>query len=256
MNIVRKSWFVGLVGILIAPAAFGQAATPSAIPQQQPPKANAPQAAPDESSQNIWDDDVARVSRELAKLRSRLRVKESESRALEAYGKGDYNKVRELVPEILKMDPEAVGPGEYLASAAFMTGDKTAVEKFDAAIERRKKWLESHASPEEQRDGVKHLSVLYGNRGVARLRDDPRGALADFDEALNSRTPLKAMITWEKSEALAALHRYEEAAKLFAAAVDMDPDLKARGNVKFPDPTARNLCQVLAANGQKISACN
>ena len=85
---------------------------------------------------------------------------------------------------------------------------------------------------------------------------DPEGALADFDEALKGKTPLKAMIMWEKSEALVALHRYEESANQFAAAVEMDPTLKARGNVKFPNPTARNLCQNLAANGQNISACN
>lgn len=254
MNI-RQSWLGGLAGALAASAAFAQPALQSAIPQPRP-QANAPQAAPEESSQNIWDDDVARVSREIVKLRQKLRVKESESRALEAYRKGDYDTVRELAPEILKLDPDAIEASEYLAAADFMRGDKKAVAQYGKAIENRKKWLERHTSPEEQRDGIKHLSVLYGNRGVARLMGDPSGAIADFDEALKTKTPLKAMIMWEKSEALVALHRYEESANLFAAAVEMDPTLKARGNTKFPDPTARNLCQVLAANGQNIQACN
>lgn len=249
----RKSFLGGMAGIFLASTSFAQPALRSAIPQ---PKANAPQAAAAESSQNIWDDDVARVSREIGKLRGQLRVKESESRALDAYRKGDYDKVRELAPEILKMDPDAVEAGEYAAAAAFMSGDKKAIETYDRAIENRIKWLERHASPEERRDGLKHLSVLYGNRGVARLMGNPQGALEDFDAALQSNTPLKAMIMWEKSEALAALHRYEESASLFAAAVELDPTLRGRGNVKFPDPTARNLCQVLAANGRNIQACD
>ena len=257
MNIDRKSWLGGAAGLLLAASAFAQAAPQAAVPSAIPrPKANAPQAAAEESSQNIWDEDVERVSREIGKLRLRLRVKESEGRAIEAYKKGDYDAVRALVPEILKMDPEAVEAGEYLASAAFMRGDKKAIEMFDQAIEARLKWLERHENPDEQRDGRKHLSVLYGNRGVARLMGNPQGAIADFDEALKSKTPLKAMIMWEKSEALVALHQYGEAADLFSAAVQMDPSLKARGNVKFPDPTARNLCQVLAANGRNIQACN
>lgn len=253
MNIGKRAWLGGFAGMVLASAAFAQTAQRNVTPQT---KAGVPQAAPEKSSQNIWDDDVERVSKEIAQLRLKLKVKESEGRALEAYKKGDYDTVRALVPEILKMDPEALAPGEYLASAAFMRGDKNAVGMFDQAIEARKKWLERHSSPEEQRDGLKHLAVLHGNRGVARLMGDPAGALVDFDEALKGKTPLKAMIMWEKSEALVALHRYEEAAELFEAAVKMDPNLKARGNVKFPDPTARNLCQNLAANGQNIKACN
>ena len=251
----HKSWIAGPAALLLASFSFAQAAPRTLTP---PPKPVAqPQAAPEESSQNIWDDDVERVSREIAKLKLKLRIKENEGRALEAYKKGDYDTVRALVPEIQKLDPEAaISASEYLASAAFMGGDKSAVAMFDRAIESRKKWLERHPDLEEQRDGLKHLSVLHGNRGVAKLMGDPAGALADFDEALKGKTPLKAMILWEKSEALVPLHRYEEAAGFFETAVAMDPDLKQRGNVKFSNPTARNLCQNLAANGQTIKACN
>lgn len=252
MNIDRKYLLGGLAGILFAVSAQAQIA-PLAAPAQ--PKA-APQAAAEESSQKIWDEDVARVSREIGKMKLKARVKERVGRALDAYRKGDYDRVRALAPEILKLDPEAIEATEFLASAAFMRGDKKAVEMFDQAIEARLKWLERHTDPEERRDGVKQLSVLYGNRGVAKLMGDPTGAIVDFDEALKNGTPLKAMIMWEKSEALVALHRYDEAADLFEGAVKMDPSLKARGNVKFPDPTARNLCQVLAVNGRNIQACN
>lgn len=252
MNINRKSLLGGLAGILIALSAQAQIASLAAPAQ---PKA-APQAAPDESSQTIWDEDVARVSREIGKMKLKARAKESVGRALDAYRKGDYDKVRALAPEILKLDPEAIEATEFLASAAFMRGDKKAVEMYDQAIAARLKWLERHPDPEERRDGLKQLSVLYGNRGTAKLMGNPQGALADFDEALKGTTPLRAMIYWQKSEALVALHQYDEAASLFEEAVKMDPSLKARGNVKFPDPTARNLCQVLAFNGRKISACN
>ncbi len=252
MKMNRQSLLSGLAGILIASSAQAQIA-PLAAPAQ--PKA-APQAVVDESSQNIWDEDVARVSRELGKMKLKARAKESVGRALDAYRKGDYDRVRALAPEILKLDPDAIEATEFLASAAFMRGDKKAVEMFDQAIAVRLKWLERQTDPEARRDGEKQLSVLYGNRGTAKLMGNPQGALADFDAALKGNTPLKAMIYWQKSEALVAMHQYDEAAELFEAAVKMDPNLKARGNVKFPDPTARNLCQVLAFNGRNIQACN
>jgi len=239
MKIKRKTWLGGLAGMLIAVSATAQIAP-----------------AADVNSQNIWDEDVERVSRQLGKMKFKARAKESVGRALDAYRKGDYDKVRALAPEILKLDPEAIEATEFLASAAFMRGDKKAVEMYDQAIAARLKWLGRHADPEARRDGLKQLSVLYGNRGTAKLMGNPRGALADFDEALKGNTPLTAMIYWQKSEALVALQQYDEAAGLFEEAVKMDPGLRARGNVKFPDPTARNLCQVLAFNGRNIQACN
>ncbi|OGR90849.1 MAG: hypothetical protein A2V88_17955 [Elusimicrobia bacterium RBG_16_66_12] len=255
MNIERKFQLSGLAGVLFMAAALAQATPQTA--SSKPKQEDASQAVADESSQNIWDSDIERVGREIRKLQRKLQAKEREGRALEAYKKGDYDAVRAMVPDILKLDPEAIDAAEYLAAADWQKGDrKKALAGYDRAIENRKKWLEKHLDPEEQRDGVKHLSVLYGNRGVARLMEDPKGAIEDFDEALKNKTPLTAMIMWEKSEALSALHQYADAAKLFAAAVEKDPNLKQRGNVKFPDPTARNLCQVLAANGQNISACN
>lgn len=255
MNIGRKFQLSGLAGVLLATTALAQAAPKNAPPRT---KKETPHTVEDESTQKIWDSDVERISREISKFRLKLKVKEDERLAIEAYVKGDYDAVRALVPEILKSDPEAIEANEYLAAANALSGDrKEAIAGYDLAIESRKKWLERHTSPEEQRDGIKHLAVLFGNRGNARMMDDPQGALEDYDEALKNKTPLEAMIMWEKSEALAiGLHRYEEAAKLYAAAVAKDPSLKRRGNVKFPDPTARNLCQILAANGQNISACN
>jgi tetratricopeptide (TPR) repeat protein len=253
MNIGRKVQLGGLACGLFASAALAQPA-PKNAPSQSKGSA---QVVEDESTQKIWDSDVERVGGEIRKLQLKLKVKEVEKRAIEAYMKGDYDAVRALVPGILKMDPEAIEANEYLASADAQSGDDAKASKeLDRAIDQRKEWLESHPSPEDQRDGMKHLSVLLGNRGAELLGKNPQRALEDFDAALKGGTPLKAMIMWEKSEALSELHRYEEAAKLYAEAVEKDPSLKAHGLEKFPDPTARNLCQVLAANGQNVQACN
>ena len=255
MKIGRKVQLGGLLSVLFSATAIAQTAPGNAQPQTQNKETS--QAMEGESSQKIWDDDVQRVSAEIRKLELTLQVKEDEKRAIEAYAKGDYDTVRKLAAEILKKDSEAIEVNEYLASVDAMSGDdEKARKEEDRAIEERQKWLKSHLKPEEQRDGQKHLAVLFGNRGASRLVRDPQGALEDFDAALKGKTLLQAMIMWEKSEALSSLHRYEEAAQIYAAAVEKDPSLKARGLQKFPDPDARNLCQVFAANGQKIQACN
>ena len=254
MNIGKRVQLGGLAGVLIASAALAQ--TPSKIAPAQAKK-EAPQAVEDESTQKIWDSDVARVGAEIRKLQFKLMIKEDERKVIESYMKGDYDAVRANAPEILKKDPDAIEVNEYLASVDAQLGDDAkACKELDLAIDQRKAWLQTHPNPDEQRDGAKHLAVLFGNRGASWLGRDAQRALADFDEALKDETPLEAMIMWEKSEALSDLHRYKEAAQLYAAAVEKDPALKAHGRQKFPDPTARNLCQVLAANGQNVQACN
>lgn len=253
MHIGKRIQRSGLAVVLFAAAARAQ--TPTKAPVQS--KKDAPQAVEDESTQKIWDADVAKVGAEIRKLQFKLMIKEDERKVIESYKKGDYDAVRAMAPEILKKDPDAIEVNEYLASVDAMQGDDVkACKELDQAIDQRKAWLQTHPNPDDQRDGAKHLSVLFGNRGASWLGRDAQRALADFDAALNGQTPFEGMIMWEKSEALSDLHRYKEAAQLYAAAVEKDPALKARGQQKFPDPTARNLCQVLAANGQNIQACN
>lgn len=244
----------GLAGIVLAANVFAQTAPKAPQPQA---KKEGLAAVEDVSTEKIWDSDVAKVSGEIRKLQMALAVKENEKKVIEAYKNGDYDAVRAMAPGILLKDPEAIEVNEYLASVDAMSGnDEKACKEETLAIDQRKEWLRNHLKPEEQRDGMKHLAVLFGNRGASKLGRDPQGALEDFDEALKGGTPLEAMIMWEKSEALSDMHRYAEAAKLYAAAVEKDPSLKARGNAKYPDPTVRNLCQVLAANGQNVQACN
>jgi tetratricopeptide (TPR) repeat protein len=253
MNIGMKFRLVSLAGVLSAAAAFGQ---------NTPPDGSQPQEMSgirkDAAGQKIWDSDVERVSEEVRRLNLKLKIKEAEISAIQAYMKGDYASVRAAVPGILKMDPDAIEAYEFLADAdAQSGGGERAMREYDQAIERREKWLQAHPGPEEQRDGLKHLAVVFGNRGAARLgKFDFQGALADFDDALKSKTPLRAMIMWEKSEALSSLRRFEEAAALYEQAVELDSRLKPKGLVKFSDPTVRNLCQVFAANGQNVQACN
>jgi len=257
-----KTTFAVLSLALLAGASWAQSQSPR-LPLEAMSRA---EAAPksslnEESSQRDWESQVDR----LHDLKLKVSLKSHENLALRALLGRDYAAAGREFQKVLDMTPNDSDPAVmqdwlYLADARSMADSdpRGARQGYDQLIVRLRQWLASSQNPESRAAGARMLARAYASRGVAAMRAGMNGsvdpealsqALQDMDEALKVGHPKPSLLIWEKSQILAALQRYPEAAQAYEAALKLEPGRKDA-------PSHEILCKNFADHGLAVGGCN
>lgn len=171
----------------------------------------------EQSSQKLWDDDVARVSREVERLKLRLRIKTHESNGFKALRDGDYRKARQEYDKLVAINPKQPEAQKLLACL--------------------------HASR-----GIEYMSQAGIGSTREQVKIPYQNALVEFDKALELGYRPESFIQWEKSMLLTGLGRYAESVKLYEQALTADPKL-------MESPGHKLRCAYYASHGLSTSVC-
>lgn len=233
-------------------------ASPSGGPVHLNPNAPVPDAN-DQTGQEQWDEDVQRTFQTVRKLKREMKLLAHENDGLKALLAGDPGQAKAAYDSLLELAPDRADALVYRAGAKSALGDhEGALADYTTAIGQAWASLEKEKDPAARKKTRAFVARIHGDRASTRMRIGIRGkgddasmslALADCDEALSVGHPRPSLMTWQKSQILFAMDRYEEAAKDYQQALVLDPKLKElSGHASF--------CRRFSGEKIAISSCD
>jgi tetratricopeptide (TPR) repeat protein len=169
-------------------------------------------AGQSQSDQRLWHADIIQLSEDINDLNAELAKKVLERKALWELVELNPDSADRKARELLTLDPEAPQAHHLIADAQFQKGNMAwALGEYTLAIAKWWQWLEKHAHKFEQEQGARQLAVLYGSRGAASMSlHQWQEALADLDQALALKTPVRDAILREKNWILGRKNEKDE----------------------------------------------